>query len=261
MKTTVRIVKKDLLYTMRNGRTVLLAFLMPCVLLASYAFYTNGMLSSEDEEDLAILLAKLVILMLFTLVLFLSVLTGALELGVAEKERGTLIATLQTGVSRRRILLCKVVALLFEGILTLGVLNASIGVLSLIPNNLFFVSELFSWSDVLQIDIFMVGCLLLFSILELSVSMSVRSYKEGQILSVPMMALVLGSFAYVLSRVLRGEGIGMLIRFIPVINISAGSVGIVMGELSPTFVAILLVPNIVVAVLSVILITKKLDER
>lgn len=261
MKTTVRIVKKDLLYTMRDGRTVLLAFLMPCVLLASYAFYTNGMLSSEDEEDLAILLAKLVILMLFTLVLFLSVLTGTLELGVAEKEHGTLIATLQTGVSRRRILLCKVVALLFEGILTLGVLNASIVVLSLIPNNLFFVSELFSWSDVLQIDIFMVGCLLLFSILELSVSMSVRSYKEGQILSVPMMALVLGSFAYVLSRVLRGEGIGMLIRFIPVINISAGSVGIVMGELSPTFVAILLVPNIVVAVLSVILITKKLDER
>ncbi len=123
------------------------------------------------------------------------------------------------------------------------------------------MSELFSWSDVLQIDIFMVGCLLLFSILELSVSMSVRSYKEGQILSVPMMALVLSSFAYVLSRVLRGEGIGMLIRFIPVINISAGSVGIVMGELSPTFVAILLVPNIVVAVLSVILITKKLDER
>lgn len=37
--------------------------------------------------------------------------------------------------------------------------------------------------------------------------------------------------------------------------------GIVMGELSPAFVASLLIPNIVVAVLSVILITKKLDER
>jgi sodium transport system permease protein len=261
VKTTSRIIKKDLLYTMRDKRTAILTILMPCLFLGAYAFFANGMLTVEEGAEFGAKLAKLIILMLIAMILFLSVLTSSLELGVGEKERGTLNATLQTGVSRYHILSCKVAALLLEGLLTLAIMNVTILVLRFVPGNLFYGNGLFSWSELLGIDLLMVGCVLLFSMVELSVSMNVRSYKEGQILSLPLMVLILGSFAYVLSSFSDGGSVSGVMSAIPLMNISTMCANLVSGSFSFPFVAIFLVSNGVLAALAVMLTARRLNRR
>lgn len=131
MNTFLSIIKKEMIYILRDKRTITLAILSPIIFICAYGYYAINILNSSANTLVGVRLVKYILTMILTMLMFLSVLTGALEIGVGEKERGTLYSLLKTGVNLKLIILGKYATLLFQGIISLIILNFSIIILSL----------------------------------------------------------------------------------------------------------------------------------
>lgn len=220
MNTFFSIIKKEMIYILRDKRTIVLAVLSPIIFICAYGYCAISILNGSDSTAVGVKIVKYILTMILTVLMFLSVLTGALEIGVGEKERGTLYSILKTGVNLKLIILGKYVTLLLQGIISLIILNLNIFILSLFSGNVF--SILIKSGD-FNYYIFRVNSVLLLYIMfvcavELLISFTVKSFKEGQVLSFPIMFILLVPFYYVLTS--NFNIYGEYYYIIPFFNIS-----------------------------------------
>ena len=201
MNTFLSIIKKEMIYILRDKRTIVLAVLSPIIFICAYGYCAISILNGSDNAVVGIRIVKYILTMILTMLMFLSVLTGALEIGVGEKERETLYSLLKTGVNLKLIILGKYATLLFQGIISLIILNLNIFILSLFSGNVF--SILIKSGDfnyyIMRVSSVLLLCIMFFCAVELLISFSVKSFKEGQVLSFPIMFILLAPFYYTLA--------------------------------------------------------------
>ncbi|WP_106460021.1 ABC transporter permease subunit [Anaerococcus sp. Marseille-P3915] len=201
MNTFFSIIKKEMIYILRDKRTIVLAVLSPIIFICAYGYYAVSILNSSNNVVMGIKIVKYILTMILTVLMFLSVLTGALEIGVGEKERGTLYSLLKTGVNLKLIILGKYTTLLLQGIISLIILNLNMFILSLFSGNVFNI--LIKNGDftyyTMRVNIVLLLCVMFFCSIELLISFSVKSFKEGQVLSFPIIFILLAPFYYALT--------------------------------------------------------------
>lgn len=219
MKSIWRIIKKEYIYISRDRRTFFFGILSPILFVCLLNYSSTYIISDFANQSDGVNLAEIILSMVLTMMMFLSILTGALEIGVGEKERGTLRSVLRTGISFRTLFLGKYLTIVIQGEISLIVADIIMILLSLIPNSFFciaFDSELFVYKAV-YVNIILIMCVFLFSSVELLISFFARSFKEAQILSLPLMMLVLIPFYFVMLA--RYNFTSSILYYIPFLNI------------------------------------------
>lgn len=226
------IIKKEFIHLSRDRRTIFLSTFSPIVFLCLMNYFAIDILKKAAVFENGIYISGIILCMILTMMMFLSILTGALETGVGEKERGTLCSTLRTGVGFPILFWGKYLTLVIQGLVSLIVLDISMFGLSLIPNSFFMVifkDEQFVHRAVM-INIILIVCILCFSALELMLSFFVRNFKEGQVISIPLMFLVLVPFYIVMNS--QDSFVSGVIYFIPFINTPSILSDVILGRAS-----------------------------
>lgn len=220
MEVIVSVIKKELIYIFRDMRTIVLAVLSPIVFICAYGFYGINILNSSINIEENILIVKFILAMILTMLMFLSILTGALELGTGEKEKGTLSSILRTGVEFKYILLGKFFSLVLQGLVSLLIIDANIIIMVFIPNNVFntLANTIDFYGFIMMANVVLIISVMFFCSIELLVSFVSRNFKEGQLLSFPVMFLILIPFYYIMVFGTHSFN-GSYIYSVPFINI------------------------------------------
>lgn len=241
MKIVFSIVKKELLYISRDKRTIFLGTIIPIIFMMIYGFFSDSVLSVSSDMDLV----KYLLFIIVTMMIFLSMITGALEIGVGEKEKGTIINVLQTGVGFFKLFIGKMIALVLQGIATLIIIDLTILLLSIFTNGFYNKISLLDGSKnyYFMLNAITIVNILFISSLELLISFLSKNFKEGQLLSFPIMMMILGSFYYILYSKFYAN-INPSYYGIPFINIAVLAKQICQNKFSSLDIAIYILLNI-----------------
>ncbi len=219
MNVIGNVIKKEFIYISRDKRTIFLGTINPVLFMCLFNYFAMYIISDVTNSNEGIYLAKMILTMLLTMIVFLSILTGALETGVGEKERGTLRSVLRTGINFKTLFWGKYMAIVLQGLVSLFVLDTFMIMFSWLPNTFFhliFDTEHFL-RMMIYVNIILIVCIFFFGSIELLVSFFARSFKEGQIVSIPLMFLVLIPFYFVMLS--RYELTSRVLYCIPFLNI------------------------------------------
>ncbi|NVJ59657.1 MAG: ABC transporter permease [Gammaproteobacteria bacterium] len=186
--------------------------------------------------------------------LIILILTGAmypaLDLGVGEKERGTLETLLLTPVSRTKIVLAKFLVIFSTGFLTVFLMLASIVVWSLIALNIIAVEAIEKLTQIISLgDIFLIFVMLapvaaIFASLLLCASIYSKNYKEAQNYMSPIMMF---AFIPIIFSILPGVQLDSTWAWVPLTNVSLAIKEIVKGTIDYGMMGIIFISTTIVA--------------
>lgn len=147
----------------------------------------------RSEQKNSSLLTLSIILPVFLMVFSASTaMSSVIDMSAGEKERSTLETLLSSNISRRAIIMGKILAASLVGITAVAAL-----LVGLMLSSWFFPSitggmsllRIISLSAISLIGIIMLFCVLLFSAVGMSLGLYAKSIKEGTILTLPIIVL------------------------------------------------------------------------
>lgn len=186
--------------------------------------------------------------------LMILILTGAmypaLDMGVGEKERGTLETLLLTPVSRTRIVLAKFLVIFSTGFITVFLTLASLVIWSLIALNVFAIkvieklTQIIALSDVLLVFLMLAPVAAIFASLLLCASIYSKNFKEAQNYMSPIMMF---SFVPIILSILPGVQLDSTWAWVPLTNVSLAIKEIVKGTIDYGMMGIIFLSTTLVA--------------
>lgn len=186
--------------------------------------------------------------------LMILILTGAmypaLDMGVGEKERGTLETLLLTPVSRTRIVLAKFLVIFSTGFITVFLTLASLVIWSLVALNVFAIkvieklTEIIALSDVLLVFLMLAPVAAIFASLLLCASIYAKNFKEAQNYMSPIMMF---SFVPIILSILPGVQLDSTWAWVPLTNVSLAIKEIVKGTVDYGMMGIIFLSTTIVA--------------
>lgn len=200
---------------------------------------------------------------IFIIFCFMGSMYPAIDLAAGEKERGTLETLLCTPVDRFHILLGKfgVVALVGLGSAVISILGLYLGVRSNpnLPQEFISVLlDMLEWRSVLLVVSMLVPLSILFSAVELSLSMMAKSFKEAQGYINPLMIIVI---IPAFLGLMPGMELNWVMAFIPVLNISLATKAIVAGTIQTLPLVIVYFSSVVYAIASLAVCARFFDRE
>lgn len=247
MKAIISISKKELIYILRDTRTIFLGIIIPIIFMIVFGYFVDNILSNTSD----LIVAKYLFFVIISMMLFLSMLTGSLEIGVGEKERGTLIGILRTGVEFHEIFIGKIIALIMQGVVTLFIMNISMLIFSFFSNG--FYDNIINGENLklflIFINIIALYNILFFSSVELLISFIARNFKEGQLLSFPIMMFILCAYYYVLYSKFYAD-LNLYYYLIPFVNTAVIAKQICQNNIASTELIIFMISNIIYIILT-----------
>ncbi|WP_144391367.1 ABC transporter permease [Pleionea sediminis] len=187
-------------------------------------------------------------------VLMILILTGAmypaLDLGVGEKERGTLETLLLTPVSRTQIVLSKFLVIFSTGFLTVFLTLASLVIWSLIALNVLAIgvldklTQIIALSDVLLVFLMLAPVAAIFASLLLCASIYAKNFKEAQNYMSPIMMF---SFIPIIFSILPGVQLDNTWAWVPLTNVALAIKEIVKGTIDYGMMGIIFLSTTIMA--------------
>ncbi len=189
-----------------------------------------------------------------TYILVLLAITGAmyptLDLGVGEKERGTLETLLLTPVSRFRIVMAKFLVIFTTSFMTVFLTLASYLVWALLLGNVFAAAKIgevlgtVGVADVLLIALMLLPVTAIFASLMLSASIYAKSTKEAQSYMSPVFIIAV---PLVMFAMLPGVSLDWGWAMVPVTNVALAIKELLKGTIDYQMLVVILVSTSVVA--------------
>lgn len=189
-----------------------------------------------------------------TYILVLLAITGAmyptLDLGVGEKERGTLETLLLTPVSRFRIVMAKFLVIFTTSFMTVFLTLASYLVWALLLGNVFAAAKIgevlgtIGVTDVLLIALMLLPVTAIFASLMLSASIYAKSTKEAQSYMSPVFIIAV---PLVMFAMLPGVSLDWGWAMVPVTNVALAIKELLKGTIDYQMLVVILLSTSVVA--------------
>lgn len=186
--------------------------------------------------------------------LMILILTGAmypaLDMGVGEKERGTLETLLLTPVSRTKIVFAKFFVIFTTGFLTVFLTLASLVIWSLVALNVFAVeaikklTEVIAFTDVLLVFTMLAPVAAIFASLLLCASIYAKNFKEAQNYMSPIMMF---SIIPIVFSILPGVQLNSTWAWVPLTNVSLAIKEIVKGTVDYGMMGIIFLSTTILA--------------
>lgn len=171
----------------------------------------------------------------FIIFCFMAVMYTAIDVGAAEKERGTIETLLTAPVSRGKLLFGKFTVVVVMGLLTAGVsilglalgLYTAVSQAEAIPASIIsMVTKILEPSSVLLLLSLLVPLTIFFGGILLSISIFAKSYKEAQSIMSPLMIIVI---LPAVIGLIPGIKLDALTALVPILNISLATKDILAG--------------------------------
>lgn len=172
---------------------------------------------------------------IFIIFSFMAVMYTAIDLGAAEKERGTIETLLTAPVSRRQILFGKFAVVVVMGVATAGIsiIGLALGMytaisqaVSIPPAILSMIWKILEPTSVLLLLSLLIPLTIFFGGVLLSLSIFARSFKEAQSIMSPLMILVI---VPAVIGLIPGIKLDVVTALIPILNISLATKEILAG--------------------------------
>ncbi|MEE4245207.1 MAG: ABC transporter permease, partial [Kangiellaceae bacterium] len=187
-------------------------------------------------------------------ILLILILTGAmypaLDMGVGEKERGTLETLLLTPVSRSKIVLAKFWVIFTTGFLTVFLTLVSLVIWTLVALNVFALkaieklTEIIGLSDIFLIFLMLAPVAAIFASLLLSASIYAKNFKEAQNYMSPIMMFAIIPIIF---SILPGVQLDSTWAWVPLTNVSLAIKEIVKGTIDYGMMGIIFISTTIVA--------------
>jgi len=204
-----------------------------------------------------------ILAMILPYMLMILTLTGgmypALDITAGEKERNTLETLLAAPVARWELALGKFLAVLTAGFITMMLATTSM-TLSMKMGAMQFSSEgtkelpiAFSLATAGWIVALMLPMAILFSSLLVAVSISARSYKEGQSYVTPILMLVIMP---AMVTFVPGIELNWSLVCVPIVNLCLALKDILMGTIHPALIGVVFLSTVVYAAFGLFVATR-----
>jgi sodium transport system permease protein len=190
----------------------------------------------------------------FPYILLILTLTGAmypaLDLGVGEKERGTLETLLLTPVSRTSVVLAKFLVIFTTGFLTVFMTLASLLIWMLVFGQVMAFSviqklaEVVHFSDILLMFVMLAPVAAIFASLLLCTSIYAKNFKEAQNYMSPIMML---SIIPIIFSILPGVKLDSTWAWVPLTNVALAIKEILKGTIDYGMLGIIFISTTLVA--------------
>ncbi|NVJ50037.1 MAG: ABC transporter permease [Gammaproteobacteria bacterium] len=187
-------------------------------------------------------------------ILLILILSGAmypaLDLGVGEKERGTLETLLLTPVSRGKLVLAKFLVIFSTGFFTVFLTIASIVAWMLLSQAVFALESLNKLISIISaVDVFLVFAMLvpvaaIFASLLLCTSIYAKNYKEAQNYMSPIMMFTIVPIIF---SILPGVQLDSTWAWVPLTNVALAIKEIVKGTIDYGMMGIIFLSTTMVA--------------
>ena len=187
-------------------------------------------------------------------ILIILILTGAmypaLDLGVGEKERGTLETLLLTPVSRTKVVLAKFFVIFSTGFLTVFLMIVSLALWLLIGGpflaieGLSKLTQIISVVDLLSAFVMLIPVAAIFASLLLCASIYAKNYKEAQNYMSPIMMFAIVPVVF---SILPGVQLDSTWAWVPLTNVSLAIKEIVKGTIDYGMMGIIFISTTIVA--------------
>ena len=209
---------------------------------------------NEEENGFAKFMLSLMLPLLLVMYAVSSPMAASIDVGAGEKERGTLEPLLTTQISRMNLLFGKLFAVTLMGVI--GIIASIIGLLisMKIAPGIFGGGEGgsgigLSVNSLLLMGLVTILLTMVFSALELSISVYARSFKEAQTYLTPL--TIVGMAAAYGTYMMEAKNISTLLFNIPIVNVSLIIKELIAGIYNPTHLFITFGWNIVYVAISI----------
>lgn len=206
--------------------------------------------------------------MILPYMLVILMMTGgmypALDITAGEKERGTLETLLVAPVSRWNLAVGKFLAVVTAGMVTTALATISMTVSFGMAGTTFgndgaqTMSVGFSTVTMLWIFLLMIPTAVLFSSLLITISISARSYKEGQSYVTP---LLMAAIMPAMVSLVPGLELNLVLAFIPVVNICMAMKEVILGVYHPMMIVLVFLSTALYAGFALFIATRLFERE